>query len=560
MAVTVRLTTANCTSNANYTDNPELGMISVLANAGRTAAQGGGFNAGIWEAADATGYTTDAAGNRVPSGLQSGVRTSLITSLNAVCAAEQGLILRVIWGTDAPTWGQWATVAVKSTDPHSYGAARDVPNILDPAMSAAYKQSLVLLNNFLEEECDGVGPYDAGHTRATHVHNVPIARGGLEFSEMAFTYGSNFKVAGIEEFNEAAWLTATGYQDAALAAQIIAVWEQGAKDHADVLTSARMSLACGDVLRQWSSVEAMIRRLGKAYGRIDDRAKSKVVVMNTNLGRAYCGGENRKALLAAAYQTGCLVGFQTQGTVQQGWSTTDGDTDQERLAYNSAKGFVRGCEHAITGVTGTPVNPTSEPPVGPDGTQFQELGEAQKITVTATGGVFTVTFDGEGPTASVAFDASASTLKTAMVGLANIDSNDLTITKVGSVFTLQFAGQYTDEDVPLVTLGVASLTGGSAVASQVAPPSWLLSPYGVPEYIEIATGVLAKGAMTLEPVGGSAGWPHAGSFTAKQYLLTNADSVQNRTATFTPWEPGDTPPPSSSDLSGWRGGAYARAM
>jgi hypothetical protein len=89
--------------------------------------------------------------------------------------------------------------------------------------------------------------------------------------------------------------------------------------------------------------------------------------------------------------------------------------------------------------------------------------EIQTITISATGGTFTATFEGA-TTAAVAWDASAATFKTALEALATIQPGDITVTKAGDVFTVTFVGKFAGENVTVMTTNAGSLTGGAGTA------------------------------------------------------------------------------------------------
>jgi hypothetical protein len=101
--------------------------------------------------------------------------------------------------------------------------------------------------------------------------------------------------------------------------------------------------------------------------------------------------------------------------------------------------------------------------------------EVQAVTVSgATGGTFTLTFDGQ-TTAAIAFDASAATVQTELEALTNIDSGDVEATG-GPLNTaavnVEFRGQYAGVNVALMT-ATSSLTGtGATVDVTVAEESW----------------------------------------------------------------------------------------
>ena len=94
----------------------------------------------------------------------------------------------------------------------------------------------------------------------------------------------------------------------------------------------------------------------------------------------------------------------------------------------------------------------------------QNVNEVQTVTIDATGGTFTLTFDGE-TTSALAFDASAATVKTALDGLSNINPGDVTVALDALVYTITFAGQYAGENVPALVSDASSLTGGGTSAT-----------------------------------------------------------------------------------------------
>lgn len=103
-----------------------------------------------------------------------------------------------------------------------------------------------------------------------------------------------------------------------------------------------------------------------------------------------------------------------------------------------------------------------------------EVHPAVKLTITATGGTFTVTVDGEA-TAALAFNVTAAELKTALEGLSNINAGDITVTGgpgATAAFIITFVdGPYADDPAPVITASGAELTGGAktaVVAAQVA--------------------------------------------------------------------------------------------
>jgi hypothetical protein len=96
--------------------------------------------------------------------------------------------------------------------------------------------------------------------------------------------------------------------------------------------------------------------------------------------------------------------------------------------------------------------------------------EAQQIAITGgpTGGTFTLTFSGQ-TTSTIAYNATASTVQTALEALSNIAPGDVVCTGgplPGTPVVVTFGGQYAGTDVALMT-DTESLTGGTAPAVTV---------------------------------------------------------------------------------------------
>ena len=90
--------------------------------------------------------------------------------------------------------------------------------------------------------------------------------------------------------------------------------------------------------------------------------------------------------------------------------------------------------------------------------------EVKLLTMTGspTGGTFTLTFDGE-TTGTIAYNASAATVQTALEGLSNVNSGDVAVTGSASgPWTVTFAGRYAGINVPVFTANSGSLTGGTS--------------------------------------------------------------------------------------------------
>lgn len=96
--------------------------------------------------------------------------------------------------------------------------------------------------------------------------------------------------------------------------------------------------------------------------------------------------------------------------------------------------------------------------------------EIQTVTITGTptGGSFTMTFDGE-TTASIAYNAAASAVQTALLALSNIGTGDVVVAGgpgPGTPYTVTFQGGLAATDVPQMT-ATGSFTGGTTPAVAV---------------------------------------------------------------------------------------------
>jgi hypothetical protein len=138
--------------------------------------------------------------------------------------------------------------------------------------------------------------------------------------------------------------------------------------------------------------------------------------------------------------------------------------------------------HLTGNDSGWPVgNVANEPPHTKDGTGadpfpkaasvadgvVKDAGkdEAQKVTVTATGGDFTLSFGGD-TTDPIAFDAAAVTVRAALAALDSIGQGNVSVTgSAGGPYTVTFEGKFADKNVAQMTGSAADLEGeGKAVA------------------------------------------------------------------------------------------------
>lgn len=90
------------------------------------------------------------------------------------------------------------------------------------------------------------------------------------------------------------------------------------------------------------------------------------------------------------------------------------------------------------------------------------------ITGTPTGGTFTLTYAGQ-TTGAIAYNASASTVQTALIALSNLNTGDVVCTGgalPGTAITITFGATLANTDVALIT-STDSLTGGTSPATHL---------------------------------------------------------------------------------------------
>ena len=92
---------------------------------------------------------------------------------------------------------------------------------------------------------------------------------------------------------------------------------------------------------------------------------------------------------------------------------------------------------------------------------WQHNVPASTLTVSATGGTFTITYSGQ-TTSALAFNISASSLKTALEGLSTIGSGNAIVTLASTTYTIYIASNKGIPTSQNFSVGTGSLTGGSA--------------------------------------------------------------------------------------------------
>jgi hypothetical protein len=107
-----------------------------------------------------------------------------------------------------------------------------------------------------------------------------------------------------------------------------------------------------------------------------------------------------------------------------------------------------------------------------------EHDEVQTVTITGSpsGGNFTLTF-GANTTATIAFNASATAVQTALRALASIGSGNVNVSgSNGGPYTVEFVGSLANASQSLLTKDASGLTGGSspnvAIARVQAGSTW----------------------------------------------------------------------------------------
>lgn len=96
-------------------------------------------------------------------------------------------------------------------------------------------------------------------------------------------------------------------------------------------------------------------------------------------------------------------------------------------------------------------------------TNYETGNEIQTVTVSATGGTYTLKFRGY-TTGNIAYNASAATIQTALEGLTSIGSGNVAVSGSGP-YTIEFQGALAETDVAQLVPNGASLTGSSRKAT-----------------------------------------------------------------------------------------------
>lgn len=101
--------------------------------------------------------------------------------------------------------------------------------------------------------------------------------------------------------------------------------------------------------------------------------------------------------------------------------------------------------------------------------------EVYRITITATGGTYTITYDGQTTTA-LAFDANAAAIDAALEALSNIGVADVSVAGTGDTRTITFGTALANLNLEDLTVDDALATGGTVTGEVVTQGSAGASP------------------------------------------------------------------------------------
>lgn len=100
--------------------------------------------------------------------------------------------------------------------------------------------------------------------------------------------------------------------------------------------------------------------------------------------------------------------------------------------------------------------------------EYPGTNEVQTLTITATGGTYTLSFGGQTTTA-IAYNANAAAIQAALAALSTLSgSGDVVVAGAGP-FTITFGGRYAGINTAAVTVATGSLTGGTATIATTTP-------------------------------------------------------------------------------------------
>lgn len=148
---------------------------------------------------------------------------------------------------------------------------------------------------------------------------------------------------------------------------------------------------------------------------------------------------------------------------------------------------------------------------------FNGTNEVQTVTISATGGTFTLTFSGN-TTAAIAWNAAASAVQTALEALASIGTGNVSVSgSAGGPYSVTYIGDLGLTNVAAMTASGASLTGGAGTVT-IATPTAGVAPD--------ATWSLAADTPEVWRTDGLFTNPMPGNLTT--VYITNANTVSSK--------------------------------
>ena len=159
------------------------------------------------------------------------------------------------------------------------------------------------------------------------------------------------------------------------------------------------------------------------------------------------------------------------------------------------------------------------------------IPEVQTVTVTATGGTYTLSYVGQ-ITSAISFDASASDVAAKLTALSNIGSNSVEVDKVGSVYTVAFTGTDVDGDVAAMISASVDLVAATGSASVVVATTTAGDKGGCATFEDL----FGNGEHTIEKI-----WGDAFVVVGKNASHTIADKSGSADDGYAMWFHGDSP-------------------
>lgn len=137
--------------------------------------------------------------------------------------------------------------------------------------------------------------------------------------------------------------------------------------------------------------------------------------------------------------------------------------------------------------------------VGLVGASTGGTNEVQTETVTATGGTRTLTVVNpvtgvSATTTALAYNANAATIQAALEALANVAPGDIT---VSGTYIYTFAGQFAGQNIDMIVIDTALLTGGTSSMAQTTAGVSNLSEIGRLISGTVNAGILELGGAVL---------------------------------------------------------------